>query len=418
MKFWRLINLSVQNLFSHKGRTFLTLSGIIVSVASIMSVITMGANIKEYVMNEIDAFGSDVIQVEVSLPETEHVSSDNISSMALGVQITTLTNEDGKAIKKLSNVKTYNVGILGQAQAKYNGGDTKYISLLGSSADAISVDTGIKLKSGRFFTKEEELSDANVVVLGSNVAESLFGNQDNIVGEKITINNARYRVVGLIKKRGASFGFTYDDFVYIPYSTLQKKILGIDYLSYITVKVDDVSRIDNTVDDIERILRDRHDIKKEVDDDFNAMTMEEAKSIFDSVLMGINILLIALASISLLVGGIGIMNIMIVSVEERTSEIGLRKAIGARREDIMQQFIIESVIISITGAFIGIVVASVMILSFFAIIEHAGFTSMNLFIPISAIVISIIFSIVAGIIFGVYPARKASDVNPMEALNS
>jgi len=417
MKLWRLINLSIQNLFSHKGRTFLTLSGIIVSVASIMSVITMGANIKEYILGEIDAFGSDIIQIEVSLPETEHVSSDNISAMAMGVQITTLTDADGEAIKKLGNVQTYNVGVIGQSEARYDG-DTIYTSLLGSSADAPIVDTGIELGEGRFFTKEEELSTANVIVLGSAVAELLFKNQDNIVGERITMNNGRYRVVGVLKERGMSFGFSYDDFVYIPYTTLQKKILGIDYLSYITAKVIDTTKIDNTVEDIEYILRGRHDIEKSVDDDFSAMTMDEAKDIFGAVFTGINILLISLASISLLVGGIGIMNIMIVSVEERTAEIGLRKAIGARRSDIVRQFMIESVIISISGAFIGVIFASVLISVFFAILENAGFTGLNLSIPPSAVVVSIIFSIIAGIIFGVYPARRAAEVSPMEALSS
>lgn len=417
MKLWRLIVISIKNLFSHTGRTILTLLGIIISVASIMSVITMGANIKEYIMDEIDAFGSDVIQIEISIPETEHVSVENISDMAKGVQITTLTDDDAQAIKKLDNVQTYNVGLMGQSQAKFDGENT-YVILLGSSSDAPIVDPGIKISQGRFFNTDEEVSSSNVIVLGSAVAESLFGQQKNIVGERISMNGGRYRVVGVLKERGTSFGFSYDDLVYLPYTTLQKKILGVDYLSYITAKVFDTEHIDTTANDIEYILRSRHDIDKPVDDDFNVMTMKEAQDMLGSVVTGVNILLVSLASISLLVGGVGIMNIMIVSVEERTPEIGLRKAIGARREDIIQQFIIESVIISIAGAFIGIVVASGIISLFFVIIEHAGFTSMNLFIPISAVTISIAFSVVAGIVFGVYPARRAADITPIEALSS
>ncbi len=417
MKLWRLINISIKNLFSHTGRTILTLLGIIISVASIMSVITMGENIKEYIMDEIDAFGSDTIQIEVSIPETEHVSVENISDMAMGVQITTLTDEDAESIKKLDNVQTYNAGLMGQAQAKYDG-ETVYVILLGSSADAPLVDPGAKVADGRFFGTDEELSSANVIVLGSAVAESLFGQQKNVIGERISMNGGKYRVVGVLEERGTSFGFSFDDLVYLPYSTLQKKILGVDYLSYITVRVFDTGQIDNTVEDIEYILRSRHDIDNPKDDDFNVMTMKEAQDMLGSVIVGVNILLISLASISLLVGGVGIMNIMIVSVEERTPEIGLRKAIGARREDIVQQFIIESVIISVAGAFIGIVVASAIISLFFVIIERAGFTSINLFIPISAVVISIIFSVVAGIVFGVYPARRAAEVSPMEALGS
>ncbi len=395
----------------------MTLLGIIISVASIMSVITMGENIKEYIMDEIDAFGSDTIQIEVSIPETEHVSVENISDMAMGVQITTLTDEDAESIEKLDNVQTYNAGIMGQAQAKFDGENT-YVILLGSSSDAPIVDPGVDISEGRFFSTDEELSASNVIVLGSAVAESLFGEQKDIVGERISMNGGRYRVVGILDERGTSFGFSFDDLVYLPYTTLQKKILGIDYLSYITVKVDDVEQIDNTVEDIEYVLRSRHDIDDPKDDDFNVMTMKEAQDMLGSVIAGVNILLISLASISLLVGGVGIMNIMIVSVEERTPEIGLRKAIGARREDIVQQFIIESVIISIAGAMIGIVVASAIISLFFVIIERAGFTSINLFIPLNAVVISIIFSVVAGIIFGVYPARRAAEVSPMEALSS
>ncbi len=395
----------------------MTLLGIIISVASIMSVITMGENIKEYIMDEIDAFGSDTIQIEVSIPETEHVSVENISDMAMGVQITTLTDEDAESIKKLDNVQTYNAGLMGQAQVKFDG-DSTYVILLGSSSDAPIVDPGVEIKRGRFFSADEELSSKNVIVLGSAVAESLFGEQIDIVGERISMNGGRYRVVGVLEERGTSFGFSFDDLVYLPYTTLQKKILGVDYLSYITVKVFDVGQIDNTVEDIEYILRSRHDIDNPKDDDFNVMTMKEAQDMLGSVIAGVNILLVSLASISLLVGGVGIMNIMIVSVEERTPEIGLRKAIGARREDIVQQFIIESVIISVVGAFIGIIVASAIISLFFMIIERAGFTSMNLFIPVSAVVISIIFSVVAGIIFGVYPARRAAEVSPMEALGS
>lgn len=395
----------------------MTLLGIIVSVASIMSVMTMGENIKEYLMDEVDAFGSDVIQVEISIPETDHVSMENISSMAMGVQITTLTDDDAEAIKGLDNVDTYNAGLMGQSLAK-SGSETTYVTLLGSSADAQIVDPQVKIKKGRFFSHEEEVSASNSIVLGSDVAESLFGYSESIVGERVTLGNSRFRVVGVLKERGSSFGFNFDELIYLPYTTLQKKMLGIDYLSYITVRVHDKSKIDTTSEDIKHILRSRHDIDKPSDDDFNVMTMKEAQDIIGSVVTGVNILLIALASISLLVGGIGIMNIMIVSVEERIPEIGLRKAVGAGRKDIMRQFVIESIIISVVGSIIGIFIASLFISLFFLGLEKAGFTSLNLFIPLRAVLISIAFSVVAGMVFGVYPAKKASEVSPMNALNN
>lgn len=383
-----------------------------------MSVITMGTSLQSYVSDEIESFGTQTIQVETSLPETEHVSSENASSMAMGVQITTLIEDDAKALAQLPNVEAYNTGLLGQARAKYH--DVKrYVTLLGSSAEAPIVDPGVDIAYGRFFTPEEHRTSENVIVLGSTVADALFDTVgDDVIGTRITLDDDRYKVVGILKERGASFGFSFDDMAYIPHTTLQKKILGVDYLSYITFKVRDVTQIDQTAASMRAILRSRHEIDKPSEDDFSVMTIIEAQDMFDTILGGVNILLLALASISLLVGGIGIMNIMLVSIEERRMEIGLRKAVGARRIDIIRQFIIESIMIACAGSVIGIVITTVLLSAAFTAIRYAGFDSIDFFIPTRAILVAMLFSVSAGIIFGVYPARRAAAISPMQAISS
>lgn len=396
----------------------MTLSGIIVSVMAIMSVITLGESLRNYVTKEVESFGTDTIQVEVSVPETGHASAANGSAQAMGVQITTLTDKDAEAIALLPDVAAYNIGLIGQSRTTY-GGTKRYTMIWGSSSTAPIVDPNIVVDTGRFFSAEEEKSSMSVVVLGSSVADAFAkGHVADLVGQRITVGNSKYLVVGIAKERGATFGVSLDDMIYMPYTTLQKKILGIDYVSYITIKAADPAHIDRTAHTIRTLLRLRHNIKTEAAEDFAVTTIAEAQDILDTILGGMNILLLALASVSLVVGGIGIMNIMLVSIEERRREIGLRKALGARKNDMIVQFLIESVMIAIAGALVGTVITVLLLSAAFSAVQYAGFDSIHFYIPTKAILVALAFSVSAGVIFGVYPARRATLISPMEALAS
>jgi putative ABC transport system permease protein len=395
------------------GRTLLTLSGIIIATMVMILVVTLGEVLQRYVLNEIDSFGSDVIQVEVKIPSASKNSSENATSLASGVQITTLRQGDGDAIAKLPNVMTWYGGSIGQELVNYRDVN-KRVMLFGASADAMAVDRGMKLAEGTFYSESQEKGLAHVAVLGSGIKKTFFGEGD-AVGKSIKMKGQTYRVIGALAERGSTGFISFDDFLYVPLLTLQKKVLGIDHMAFMTVKLADVSKADETAGDIEALLRERHDIRRDDQDDFAVTTIKEAQETVATVLGAIEILLLVLALVSLAVGGVGIMNVMFVAVAERTNEIGLRKAIGARPKHILWQFLIEALTLALSGGLIGIVVAEALLWAAFAILESFGYA---IGFPFSWRILfeAAAFSVAAGLFFGVYPAWKASRISPMQAI--
>jgi len=251
-------------------------------------------------------------------------------------------------------------------------------------------------------------------VIGAGVKKSFFGEGD-AVGKNIKIKNQSYRVIGVVKERGAAGFFNFDDAIYVPLKTLNKKLMGIDYVQFITFKVRDTSRIEETAVDIREAMRKEHDITNPDKEDFTVMSAAEGKEMIDKVFGTINYLLLALTSISLIVGGVGIMNVMYVAVTERTHEIGLRKAVGASNSGILRQFLFEAIIVTLLGGAVGIVfgVVATYLLNNFLI--RLGFL-LQFSVPARTIFTAVGFSAVTGIIFGIYPAWKASRLSPIEAL--
>ncbi|MDP2838200.1 MAG: ABC transporter permease [Candidatus Moranbacteria bacterium] len=404
---------AVRTIRTHKMRTALALLGVVIGVFAVVVVTALGEGVKGFILGQVESFGADVIQVEVKVPNTTIMSSENATSRAQGTQITTLTVKDGAAIKKLLNVAGAYAGTIGQERATY-GSVGKRISLFGTGADVTLVDENAKLESGRFFTEEEDDSLAKIVVLGSETKETFFGGSD-AVGELITLKGEKYRVIGVLAPRGAAAFFNLDTFTYVPVQTLQKKILGVDYVQFVSVKMADATREAETVADIVALLRKRHNITDLNKDDFAVTSTKEAQKILGDVLGSLSILLLALTAVSLVVGGVGIMNVMYVSVSERTAEIGLRKAVGATSRSILQQFLYEALIITLFGGLIGIILGMLLTLALSALFASLGF-ALPLRFSLQSFLLGAGFSMVVGVVFGLAPAYRASRLTPMEAL--
>ncbi|MFA5925535.1 MAG: ABC transporter permease [Parcubacteria group bacterium] len=411
---WAIVmRLALRNLRQNKVRTSLTILGVVIGIISVIIVMAGGAGLKGYVMGQVDVFGSDYIQVEPKVPGVSDFSSQNISGRGTGLAITTLKIADGEEIAKLPNVAAFNAGNIDQEIITYRD-INKRVMIMGYLPDALKIDQQLKIEEGNFFTEGDNSSAAQVTVIGSGVQESFFGKEDS-VGKNIKIKGQSYRVIGVAKKRGAAGFVSFDDAVYVPTKTLNKKLLGIDYVQFLTFKLKDMSQVEETKLDIRDVLWRRHDIKKADKEDFSITTAVEAKDMINTVFGTINYLLLALTSISLIVGGVGIMNVMYVAVTERTREIGLRKALGARSSSVLRQFLFEAVIVTMLGGIAGIIfgIGSTYLLN--NLLVKLGFF-LNFQVPLSAIVTAVGFSALTGIIFGIYPAWKASKLSPIEAL--
>lgn len=397
---WRSLRLNIL-------RTSLTVLGIVVGVTSIVVVFSAGDGVSRLILGEVESYGTNTLQTEVKVPS-------ETASFAPPGEITSLKLSDMEAIDKLENIHYSYATSLGQERIKY-GSESKKIILFGVSANYQYIGNSVTLTEGSFFSDSDDKSQAQVIVLGSKIKDTLFGNQ-SAVGEFVSLGNKKFRVVGVLAEKGGSFGFVdFNDMAFIPINTLHKKILGIDYAMYFVHQLKDVDLADETAEEVRYILRDRHEITDPQKDDFRVSTMEEMIDTLNTVTSAITFLLLAIVLISLLVGGVGIMNIMYVTVSERTPEIGLRKALGADSRDITWQFLIEAVLITfwgwILGAILGLLLAYVI-----ALIANSFGLNWQFSFPLQGIVVSLIFSIGCGFLFGFRPARQASRLDPITAL--
>lgn len=404
--------IALKSLKKNKVRTALTVFGIVIGISSVIAVMSVGEAAKQSIFKQIETFGTNIIQIEIKIPSTGKTSTENAIGIAQGIEITTLTLDDQEAINKLPNIIDSYAGLISQQLASYNE-QNKQILLMGVSPSFINIDQGL-VEVGRFFTEDEDKGLVNVVVLGSKVSEKIFG-QDDFLGKSVKIGKQKFTVIGQMEERGATFGFDMDDMVYVPVRTLQKKIMGINHVSYITAQVENNDIADQTAEEINFLLRDRHDISDPDKDDFHATPMTEALSILDSVFWAISLLLIAVAGISLIVGGVGIMNIMYVSVLERTYEIGLRKAVGASSRHILFQFLLEAIIVTLLGAIVGMIFGVVISFVISIVANSFGMSWTFTVLPSSLILASSV-AIGIGLIFGIFPARAAAKLDPITAL--
>lgn len=406
------LNIAIKSLTKSKLRTFLTVVGIVIGIAAVIIVMSAGEGLKGQITDQLDAFGTNIIQIEPKVPSTSHVSSENAMAQAQGVQITTLTKEDGEAIGKLKNVANHYAALVDQEIITYLDAN-KVITVIGTESSFIDMDKS-EVAQGRFFNPDEENDLSRVAVLGNKLARTLFGNQDP-VGQQVKIGQTQFKVVGVLQERGNTFGFDFDNIAYLPLTTLQKIVMGVNHVQWITAQMKNPSLEQETADDIIQLLRDRHEISDSKYDDFAVMTMTEMRDMIDTIFNAITLLLIALAGISLLVGGVGIMNIMYVSVSERTFEIGLRKAVGAKKTQVLWQFLFEAIIVTLLGGVVGIAIGLFIswLVSFIA--GQLGF-SWSFVLPPESIAIAFGFCGAVGLIFGYYPAKQAAEMDVISAL--
>lgn len=400
-------------------RTILTTLGIMIGIGTVILVLSAGEGFKSYINGQVDTFGSNTVFIETSIPastkdrsnSSSQSQSNNQASNA--VPITTLKNRDVVDVKNIPNVKNAYGASIGQQVATY-GNISKTVFLFGADAARFDIDKGV-IEKGRSFTQEEDRSLSQVAVLGSDIAVSLFGDTDPL-DKFVRIGNYNFKVIGVYQRRG-SLGFSNDDEqIFIPVSTLQKKILGTDYLFYAVVQLEDNTKADQTSLDMTDVLRRNHYISNPSRDDFKISTQADTLSTFDTILSAVTFLLIAIATISLIVGGVGVMNIMYVMVTERIGEIGLKKALGARNKDILFEFLIEAILLTLIGGVVGILGGAFSAFIVSKIAQSFGLT-WKFIVPIWGVVLSFSVSMIIGIVFGVFPARNAAKLNPIEALN-
>ncbi len=407
------IKLAFKNLRSNLGRTLLSLVGIVIGVASVILVLSFGSGVKNYVTDQISSFGTDIIQIEVKVPKVSQMSSANAEGQVGGTTITTLKLDDARRVARLDNVDSWYAMIVNQQQTSYLD-KKKQVMIFGVTAGIAKADAKTEVSQGQMFTEEDDNSLKQVVVLGSDLKEYYFGNKDAI-GQSIKIKGQGFKVIGIMKPRGMVTFLNLDDLMYIPLQTVQKKLSGTDYLQSAIFKLKDMKKVDLTVAEATDIMRARHNIKNPEDDDFAVSSIVEFLDILGKVFFAINALLLALTSVSLIVGGVGIMNVMYVSVAERTFEIGLKKSVGAKNKSILGQFLAEAILLTFAGGIIGLFAGALITKAGEAAIAHFGY-SVSLSITWWSVVIGVGFSALVGIIFGYYPARKASQLSPMEAL--
>lgn len=406
---------SVKALMANKARTLLTTLGIIIGIATVILVLSAGAGFQSLINDQVDALGSNTLFIQTRVPPTTKNRAAKASPPGgafSGITIKTFKQRDLDDIKKLGNVVNAYGMITGQAVVSY-GNTQKNVIYFGASASRFDIDRNT-LRTGRFYTQSEDTGAAQVVILGSNLSNNLFGDQDPL-NKLVRVGNSNFQVIGVYNSQGALNGR--DDSLYMPLTTAQKKMLGIDYMSIGIVQMTDINLSEATIDDIKNTLRKNHSITDSNKDDFIVQSQAQALDTFNVIFGGITLLLIAIAAISLVVGGVGIMNIMYVVVTERTSEIGLKKALGATNDDILLEFLIESVVVTIIGGIFGIALGSAM--SYLvSIIAISASMKWDFIVPLNSIILAVGVSAAIGIVFGVLPARSASRLDPIEALRA
>ena len=398
-----LIKIAVRALANNKLRGFLTMLGIIIGVASVITMLAIGQGSKRSIQAQISEMGSNMIMIQPGADMRGGVRQDASAMETLKLQ----DYED--IVNETRYVSAASPSVNSSGQAIY-GANNAPTTVYGISPDYMEIRR-YEVEDGDMFSDQDVQTAAKVCVIGKTVVDNLFPGGENPVGKVIRFQKLPFRVAGVLKSKGYnSMGMDQDDLILAPYTTIQKKVLAITHLQGITCSALKEEYTDQAIDEISEILRRNHKLKESDDDDFTIRSQQELSTMLTSTTDMMTVLLAAVAGISLLVGGIGIMNIMYVSVTERTREIGLRMSIGAKGIDILAQFLIESILISVTGGLIGVVfgVGAALVVN--------GVAHFPIYIQPWSVILSFAVCTVTGVFFGWYPAKKAAQLDPIEAI--
>ena len=404
MNFINLFKIALRAIAANKLRSFLTMLGIIIGVASVIAMLAIGQGSKQSIQKNISEMGSNMIMIQPGQDRGHGRAQKDASEM----QTLKLTDYEAlcKDTKYLAAVSP-NVSASGQF---VNGNNNTPSTIYGVSPDYLKIRQ-LKIADGEIFTEEDMQTNAKVCVIGKTIADNLFPNGEDPIGKVIRYKSIPFRIVGILKSKGYnSFGMDQDNLVLAPYTTVMKRILSVTYLQGINASAISEDRTDQAIEEITTILREQHKLMGDAQNNFTIRSQQEIAEMMNSTSDTMTILLLVVACISLIVGGIGIMNIMYVSVTERTKEIGLRMSVGARGFDILNQFLIEAVFLSVTGGVIGVLVGIGISVGI------NTFAMWPILIQPWSVLLSFVVCTATGIFFGWYPAKKAAQLDPIEAL--
>jgi len=405
MQTFELLKLSVHNLKTNKRRSFLTMLGLIIGIMAVILVMSVGAGAQSLITNQFEKQGTDKLAILAG-------SSDPNGPPAsvMGIVVTTLTAEDGEALlnkRNVSHITAVNAYISGNDVLQWKDVE-RNVTFTGTLASYPILEKS-EMQNGRFFDEGEAANGDHLMVLGSEIAELLFGNT-NPVGENVKLKKKLFKVVGVMKSKGSTGFENPDTSVLIPLKAAQKDLLGVDHVSFLRAQVEDESQIDQTTEEIRQTLIERHG-----DEDFSVRNIADLLQTLTTVTNVMKFFLVAVAGVSLFVGGVGIMNIMLIAVKEKTREIGLRKAVGATPRDISLQFLAESIFISLLAGIIGMTLGIFISFLIATVVQLLKYDYSFIISP-GSIIVAIVISSLIGLIFGTLPAKRAGVLDPIEAL--
>ncbi|MFC1982720.1 ABC transporter permease [Chloroflexota bacterium] len=414
MKIVEFLKIAIGSLLSNKLRSALTVLGMIIGVGAVIILMSVGAGLQNMITSTFEELGTNLIFVTSANPD-----APEIAAMSPGYATASITMDDAEALRDIPSVTVVNP--TNENFIKLVAGNENTTAVIEGTTPEFQELYKFKIASGRFIKEVDIARRDMVVVLGSTTAEDLFDSTE-AVGQQVKMRDKRFTVIGVLEPRGmSSFGFSWDEMVIIPITTYQARLFsdktpsGEDAVQSIVVQVVSAEALDDVTEEIESVLRKRHKIDEDEDDDFAVTGLEQMLGTFETITLALTVFLGMIGGISLIVGSIGIMNIMLVSVTERTREIGLRKAIGAKRRDILLQFLLEAAILSLTGGFIGLC-GGWLVAWGISLINLGGFT-INAVVSPLIVIIAVTVSVFIGLASGIYPAMRASRLNPIDALH-